>query len=538
MKPLRATPGWLTGIALAAVAAVNLAGLWGIHVARQGALDEARRAFALDIGAKATALEGRLSEVRSDLAFLGASPTIARLDESGKDPSAASLLRQAAESALLLFLRSHAEVVRIEVRSSSGRPLVHVGRRGGVPVLWVSTTPTGLEGAAIDPTRPRLTARLPHGEAALPLAGRRDDRDRDRRGHAARPGRARRGLAAAVPAGRREGCPAGSLPARTARPAAGQDDRRARGGAGPRGGLVGGRPARPLVRAAGADGRGPGGARVGPLSHDLHPQPRGHGAGAAPRGVCRAAGPPSRGARGPGRGGEPGARARAAALPRRAAHHRRPPGRRHRPRDQQPPRGHVELPDPGPGRAHPVGRRGGLAPRRLGEAGARARGGDRAAGAGPRRPREGPEDPGRSQPGAPRDRAVRAVAKGVPPRELRRRALGGAAGRPRQPRDARTGGDEPHRERLRGPAGPGGGAGHLAPRRRARWWRSSPTGGRASRRPTASACSSRSSRPRTRPASGCRSVIPSCGSTRGSSTSLPRAGGGSVFRMRLPAREA
>jgi signal transduction histidine kinase len=171
MKPLRATPGWLTGIALAAVAAVNLAGLWGIHVARQGALDEARRAFALDVGAKATALEGRLSEVRSDLAFLGASPTIARLDEAGKDPSAASLLRQAAESALLLFLRSHAEVVRIGVRSSGGRPLVHVGRRGGVPVLWVSATPTGQEGAAIDPTRPRLTARLPHGEAARPLAG-------------------------------------------------------------------------------------------------------------------------------------------------------------------------------------------------------------------------------------------------------------------------------------------------------------------------------------------------------------------------------
>jgi signal transduction histidine kinase len=171
MKPLRASPGWLTGIALAAVAAVNLAGLWGIRVARQGALDEARRAFALDVAGKATALEGRLTEVRSDLAFLGAAPTIARLDEAGKDPSAASLLRQAAESALLLFLRAHEEVVRIAVRASDGRPLVHVGRRGGVPVLWVSAEPTGQEGAAIDPRRPRLTARLPHGEAARPLAG-------------------------------------------------------------------------------------------------------------------------------------------------------------------------------------------------------------------------------------------------------------------------------------------------------------------------------------------------------------------------------
>jgi signal transduction histidine kinase len=170
MRPLGATPGWLTGIALAAVAAVNLAGLWGIRVARQGALDEARRAFALDVSARGTAIEGRLGEVRADLAFLGASPTIARLDEP-QDPAAASLLRQAAESALLLFLRSHEEVVRIEVRASDGRPLVHVGRRGGVPVLWVSASPTGQEGAAIDPRRPRLVARLPYGDAARPLAG-------------------------------------------------------------------------------------------------------------------------------------------------------------------------------------------------------------------------------------------------------------------------------------------------------------------------------------------------------------------------------
>jgi signal transduction histidine kinase len=171
MKPIRATPGWLTGIALAAVAAVNLAGLWGIRVARQGALDEARNAFGLAVGTKATALEARLSEVRSDLAFLGASPTIARLEEEQrKDPSAASLLRQAAESALLLFLRGHAEVVRIGVRSSQGHPLVHVGRRLGVPVLWVSASPTGREGAAIDPSRPRFTAHLPYDEAPRPLA--------------------------------------------------------------------------------------------------------------------------------------------------------------------------------------------------------------------------------------------------------------------------------------------------------------------------------------------------------------------------------
>jgi signal transduction histidine kinase len=170
MKALRATPGWLTLIAVAAVAAVNLASFWAIRVARAGAVEEARRSFELDVTARATALEGRLSEVRSDLAFLGGSPTISRLD-SVEDPAQASLLRQAAESALLLFLRTHAEVVRIGVRAHDERPLVHVGRRGGVPVLWVSASPTGHEGAAIDPSRPRLLARLPHGEQARPLAG-------------------------------------------------------------------------------------------------------------------------------------------------------------------------------------------------------------------------------------------------------------------------------------------------------------------------------------------------------------------------------
>jgi signal transduction histidine kinase len=165
MKPLRA-PGWLTGVAIAAVAAVNLAGLWGIAVARQGALAEARRAFEVEVASRATALESRLSGVRADLAFLGASPTIARLDETRHRPEEAQLLLQGAESALLLFLRSRNEVVRIVVRAPDGRPLVHVGRRGGVPILWASASPTGEEGAAVDPTRPRLVARLPHGEEA------------------------------------------------------------------------------------------------------------------------------------------------------------------------------------------------------------------------------------------------------------------------------------------------------------------------------------------------------------------------------------
>jgi signal transduction histidine kinase len=168
-RVLRASPGWLTLIALLAVAAVNIAGLVGIGLARQGARDEARRAFELDTAARASRLERRLSEVRADLAFLGGSPAIARLG----DPNAtgSSLARQAAESALLIFLRGNPEVVRIRIGSADGQPLVHVGRRGGVPVLWVSASPTGEEGAAIDPRRPRLVARLPHGGEPPPLGG-------------------------------------------------------------------------------------------------------------------------------------------------------------------------------------------------------------------------------------------------------------------------------------------------------------------------------------------------------------------------------
>jgi len=151
-----------------AVAAVNLAGLWGIRVAQQGARDQARRAFELETAARASRVERRLSEVRSDLAFLAGSPTIARLGEATSDDKG-PLQRQAAESALLIFLRSNPEVVRISIASSDERPLVHVGRRGGVPVLWVSASPTGHEGAARDPRRPPLVARLP--EAAPPPPG-------------------------------------------------------------------------------------------------------------------------------------------------------------------------------------------------------------------------------------------------------------------------------------------------------------------------------------------------------------------------------
>lgn len=45
MSPLGLRTGWLTGLALTAVLAVNLAGLGAIAAARRGAMDEARREF-------------------------------------------------------------------------------------------------------------------------------------------------------------------------------------------------------------------------------------------------------------------------------------------------------------------------------------------------------------------------------------------------------------------------------------------------------------------------------------------------------------
>ena len=155
--PAPRRPGSLFFVALAllAVVAVNAAGLKGIAVARRGAAEEAGRHFQSDTEARARALESRLSAVRADLAFLAGSVPVMRLRSSAGE--AAAFPRQAAESALLLFLRAHPEVVRLAVRGAKGAPLLLTGRRGGVPVLWVSTSPTGSEAAR--PTRraaPRL----------------------------------------------------------------------------------------------------------------------------------------------------------------------------------------------------------------------------------------------------------------------------------------------------------------------------------------------------------------------------------------------
>ena len=73
---------WLTGLSIAAVLAVNLAGLGGIAMARRAARDEAGRAFADETAARGRAIEGLLSAIRADLAFLAASSPVGRLDQA------------------------------------------------------------------------------------------------------------------------------------------------------------------------------------------------------------------------------------------------------------------------------------------------------------------------------------------------------------------------------------------------------------------------------------------------------------------------
>ena len=132
--------GWLTALLVGAVVAINVAGIGAIAVARRGAVEEATRGLGLETGARARAIESRLSSTRADLAFLTGSPTFFGLEKAlgSRDPREVRWRRLEAEGALLLFLRGHPEVTHLVARSGGGASLVETGRRGGVPVLWVS----------------------------------------------------------------------------------------------------------------------------------------------------------------------------------------------------------------------------------------------------------------------------------------------------------------------------------------------------------------------------------------------------------------
>jgi signal transduction histidine kinase len=156
------------GLALVTVAGINAAGLWSIAGARRAVAGEASRLFRADTEAAARALDGVLAGMRADLLFLGRLPPVTVLLASDEQDPARRNLRASAEAALLVFLRTHPEVTRLAIRGRDGKPLLLVGRRGGIPILWVAANPTGAEGPALSPDRPRPTAVVAIGE---PTAG-------------------------------------------------------------------------------------------------------------------------------------------------------------------------------------------------------------------------------------------------------------------------------------------------------------------------------------------------------------------------------
>ena len=430
---------WLTALAVGAVAAVNLAGIWDIALARRTAAEDATRAFAAETAGRARALEQTLADLRSNLTFLAASSPVSQLTRA--ETPEARFRREAAESALLVSLRSHPSVVRLAVREASGQPLLLVGRRGGLPVLWVSGAPTGDEGAAADPNRPRVLASI----AADPSATAGNHLDVE--------------IAPLVLLGPHESersCrlqdAQGTVMARHAR-APGADERRLDAAA--------------EVRAEGWSAPGPWSVactepvRVAVASTEpLAARQRttlalnlGVMALAVLLGGLRAARGPA--ARAPGGGSaRGGARARpgAPALPRGAADDGRPAGGRHRPRDQQPARGNGELPVARPGGAGRGRHRGRRAPARRRAPGARAGGGHGAPGADAVGARRRASGPGGRQPHPGRRRRVHPLAPRVRLDPLRDRPRRGPAAGARERGDAGPGRVEPAPERVRSPA--------------------------------------------------------------------------------------
>ncbi len=142
---------WLIGLSVAAMVAVNAAGIWSIASARRRVVEQTAKIFHLETAARAHAIESALSSARAELGFLTGSEAFFTLEAalSSPDPREARWRRLGAEGALLLFLRGHLEVQRLAVRSRAGSSLVEVGRRGGVPVIWRSSSAGTPAGASV-----------------------------------------------------------------------------------------------------------------------------------------------------------------------------------------------------------------------------------------------------------------------------------------------------------------------------------------------------------------------------------------------------
>jgi len=106
--------------------AVNVVSVWEIVVALRGLREHEARTLRLQTEAYARSVESTLSSTTADLAFLAASPQLRaerQLDQIG--------------SALLLFLRGHAQVRSLSVVGADGTPRVEAGRPRGVPGYWL-----------------------------------------------------------------------------------------------------------------------------------------------------------------------------------------------------------------------------------------------------------------------------------------------------------------------------------------------------------------------------------------------------------------
>jgi signal transduction histidine kinase len=145
------------------VVAINAAGIWGVAVARRGLREDAARILRLETAERARSLEAVLARTRGELAFMAGSPALFDLEAAlqSRDPALARWRRLEAEGALLLFLRAHPEVMRVEALGSGGRPLLEAARRGGVPVLWMAAEQTGTPPKrAVDPIESPVEGRF------------------------------------------------------------------------------------------------------------------------------------------------------------------------------------------------------------------------------------------------------------------------------------------------------------------------------------------------------------------------------------------
>lgn len=137
--------GWLTALLAAAVAAVNVAGVWNIAVARRAVVEQRQGWVQLEAAARARSCEGQLADLRADLAFLARAPALLEFSAAAfaVDPAESRRRRDLAGAALLLFLRGQPAVVHMSVESLAATPLLEAGRPRGVPGFWLPAPPGG-----------------------------------------------------------------------------------------------------------------------------------------------------------------------------------------------------------------------------------------------------------------------------------------------------------------------------------------------------------------------------------------------------------